>query len=691
MNLKIGHQRFDLKRFDTGLNIPFLLFSVLLYFICVFFQSNYPYYFMWDMDHTVTLDLVGLHSNHIPTHINHPSFGLYFILYHYQNLLISFGIITSWSVNDFYQAINPLFPLYKLTEVNRWFSPFLVLTICFLIADIFRKKSRTTNKQINFLFLIFAFTQVGLFYHSALIRTELYSIFFLVLAFWTLQRDNNFSGFISGIFLGLALLTKIQSIFLIIILIFYNILSRNSGKVAFQNKRKIQLLSFSLHLVALAIFLFLTGISLNKKIPMGFATFASESQFTYNKFFFLFLTYIIASVLFSFLLIVLPTSRFVKLKYSYSLMSLKNSFLALGILISFLFHFFIGLDFGTSFDYLLYDFRIVFLRETYNGLSLSSQISTFFDRDIFREFYVEMICNLALSFLVLLNSNPKRRLLDIILVGTLDLILMLHFCVGTRDIYRDYIWVDLPLNIIIFLKAIYLFRYKFPFRLLAGLVLLTCFMSNFNRIRHAIVILDSEFNFYGWNSERLMNPVYGDHWGYGKLINSKFPDKDNKFRMTTKATEIGKLMRTACFVVASLKCDDKNISVLFMGGPSTLGDQSTFGPPPKNLENAIIYKLPHSSDDVLLNLKEGLTLSEVDVSGKIEKETFDRISILGRYDLEVYFFSQNRSNTAEEGPKISTLKNKETVLFFGELLNKRNNINLFEINYGDFLLIKNRF
>ena len=50
---------------------------------------DYPYYFMWDMDHVTCLDTVLIQSGLLPDHICHPSSGMYLpLIFQRENRLL---------------------------------------------------------------------------------------------------------------------------------------------------------------------------------------------------------------------------------------------------------------------------------------------------------------------------------------------------------------------------------------------------------------------------------------------------------------------------------------------------------------------------------------------------------------------------------------------------------------------------
>ncbi|MCZ8156446.1 MAG: hypothetical protein O9264_10035 [Leptospira sp.] len=642
------------------------------------------------MDHTVTLDMIGIHSGHIPAHINHPSFGLYFLLFIIQSFFYKLGVLTSINVFHLNQAVNPILPLFNLTQFNRLISPFIVTAIVIFSLLIVSINLKNKNRYLICIFLVFTFSQLGLLYHAGLVRSELYAIFYLVLSFWLLNTKFKYRFFLTGVFLGLSLLTKIQSVFLILMIILYQFLKPKLVERYRPNHRYEQSLPLWINILCLIVFLMMTRLGLQTLIPEGYATFATPEQFKLNKFFYLFLIYLVLSSLISFFCFFIFSSKIIPISKFLFIKSKQNSFIALGILSSFLFHFAIGFDIEQSFEYLLYDFKIIFIRETYNQIPFLELIKLFFSRDILAEYYFSLLINLLLSVALSIKLfSTQKRFLICLLIGV-DLLFFLHSSLGTRDIYRDFIWIEIPLNLMIILKVLTLINYHMFYRIFAVTFFLLSIITNIYRTNFLIPILNSEFNLYGWNVEKIFKPVYGDQWGYGKLINTRFMDKLAEQRMSNFLGDLNEVQNNACFVMSATHCNDQNISVLFPGAPATLGDRSFFRSIDPFLENSIIYRLSGDPNSVKFNFRKELIEQEIDVSGKIETDRSSAISILNRLDLEIYYFRKSDSSLRNNKLTAEVTTEKVSYFYSGKLLEAGTKIPVILIADGDFILIKNK-
>ena len=148
-------------------------------------SCSYPYYFIWDMDLTTALDTVQIHSVLLPSHIDHPGFGMYLFLSFSEKIAHHLGVTSILSFKDLMGSLNPLAAMAELTDFVRLHSPFLALSIVILLSAALYLLS-AGSKWCFLLALVLLGTQESLTYHSSMIRTELYSIFYWSCAFFAM-------------------------------------------------------------------------------------------------------------------------------------------------------------------------------------------------------------------------------------------------------------------------------------------------------------------------------------------------------------------------------------------------------------------------------------------------------------------------------------------------------------------------
>ena len=96
--------------------VVILLFSWFLLICC-----NYPYYFIWDMDHITALDTMIIQSDMLPDQICHPSFGMYLTLFFTEKIGYYFNLLSALNLKDLYNSLNPLAAMAELTSfIRQW-------------------------------------------------------------------------------------------------------------------------------------------------------------------------------------------------------------------------------------------------------------------------------------------------------------------------------------------------------------------------------------------------------------------------------------------------------------------------------------------------------------------------------------------------------------------------------------------
>lgn len=154
--------------FQIALPVAVVLLLAWYIHIC----CNYPYYFIWDMDHITTLDTVSIQSGLLPDQIAHPSFGMNLLLFFSEKVAHLFNIVSVLNLGEVSNSLNPLAAMAELTDFIRLHSPFLALGIAFLLSMTIYLMFDLSGRYLLF-FLIFLGTQESLIYHSSMIRSEL--------------------------------------------------------------------------------------------------------------------------------------------------------------------------------------------------------------------------------------------------------------------------------------------------------------------------------------------------------------------------------------------------------------------------------------------------------------------------------------------------------------------------------------
>jgi len=420
---------------------------VLLVGMILYQQALYsPYYHAWDMDLSTIEDVIRINSGDFPLHINHPAFGMYLI----QSLAVKFlswlDLASVLSHSEMRAAFNPLLYVaqsyYVLSMVNA-------IVICLMISlpSIILRLCYHTSEYLNFLSLV-AMSLMGFVwgFNGILIRSETYACLYLILTFGFLLRASHFEWevkkktfyiylFVSCMFAGLTLLTKIQSLIILaamILLPFYYI---PSGKIR-------DLFSFKVQWrIALSLFLLLLfwGLKLiAKDLPMdqNFAIFGSVKGNNLLK--------IILSIA-GFGVILNMALLFIKLPRYERIFSHLHTAIVIVLILScssFLFHFLIYPDFFKSLQYLFYDFLVLFVRKN-NYTSLAGEVNYFiraYQNLVMHKVVAIFIFTPAiLSTVILLGRREWKK---IVVSSLIIFFLLVNVGVGVRLSFQDSLWVE---------------------------------------------------------------------------------------------------------------------------------------------------------------------------------------------------------------------------------------------------------
>jgi len=181
-----------------------------------FFQS-YPFYFIWDMDAIVVQDTILLNSGYPPDQILHPGVGMYLVLANSGRGAKRAGIVSTTTLEDLGGALSPLNGVAELTDYLRSHSPVIAMAIIFLGWATVVRLTRAPPLP-GFLVLIVLGCRPSLFYHSTMVRSELYAVVLWCIAMAVIavlwhRRSGRWHGALlalSGLLLGLSFLTKVQ-------------------------------------------------------------------------------------------------------------------------------------------------------------------------------------------------------------------------------------------------------------------------------------------------------------------------------------------------------------------------------------------------------------------------------------------------------------------------------------------------
>ncbi|MBW1836963.1 MAG: hypothetical protein JRI99_08460 [Deltaproteobacteria bacterium] len=428
-----------------------ILFVVLLYLDYIFRQLSLPFYMVADQDSAVIIDNLLIHGNLTPDHITAPGFGINLILILSQKAAKLFGILSAISLDDVKNSLNPFIPLKEMTLYSRLHTPLLLLISTLCIAKVTTKIAHLRQTGFWFMVLLLSVLQ-GFSYQTNLIRTETYAIFFWSVALYLIQagfeqyrRHTRIAYFVSvGLFLGLSFLTKVQLLFYVLLSLPVFLLFR--AKEEKSRKSASELLLKRKEVIFLSIFnIFLYAIlfvsSYQYQIDPGKGSWATGYGLTPTAIAFsLFLVLVVLSGA------ALDKKPLQTIRYEYDFINLC----VFGFLLSFFFHFILFDNYHLSWEYLLMDFKILFLRHRfysvgsatmYENVSFFTSLGEKVLTNILELSFFIMTFSVSLFFAIKNKGVRNKTTIAYILIFVLSIS---NFLFATRNIFRDLLLIEIP-------------------------------------------------------------------------------------------------------------------------------------------------------------------------------------------------------------------------------------------------------
>ncbi len=179
---------------------------------------RYPYFYLADMDLLAPLEALNINSGLKPWVTQHPGYGMYVFDALTLRAAAFFDLVSAAELRSVEASLSALLPMAELTSVIRLYSPVLVFIIALSLWGVAASVGRFSPLMSVLVFAAIASSE-GLAYHAAMVRVDLYSVFFWSLALPLaaaagLARGSQWRIALcvaTGFFLGVAFLTKIQS------------------------------------------------------------------------------------------------------------------------------------------------------------------------------------------------------------------------------------------------------------------------------------------------------------------------------------------------------------------------------------------------------------------------------------------------------------------------------------------------
>lgn len=629
----------------------------LLFFRHTSLSHDYPFYFCWDIDLTTTVDTILINSGLVPDHICHPGFGMNLLLQYSERVAHFFNIVSAINLNDLSDSLNPLACVAELTSFLRNHSPFICLGIVLFLWGALCVLLRISLPVGIFALSIIGFQQ-SFVYNSIMIRTEIYSVFFWSCAIFIVALAVRAKRpgcrlallFATGLLLGLSFLTKIQSLFyvcaaflLFLLGIFQEDAESRREMISLPLKQRFMVVG--LCFFNLAAFLSMLIPAYFEQIPSGFATFASGYSITMQA---ILLICLLLGLL-SFQLDTVYQRQTFLIPFTvsaYLTMILSGFFFSFGL------HFLTFLDPSQSWTYLLYDFKMLFLRK-----SFLIEVHSFTDylMQAYKWFGVLTLPILVhAGLLVLLGASwwrsKRGNRLGLFILAGLSTFVLLSLTVGSRFVMNDLLWAELLLS---FLSLVYcaiilkeyspnLFQKALCW---SALCILLLYNVTYNheiqqRIDHLVA-------FFGWKPQYWLSGVYsGNHLKYKRLMEEKHLQgrnisySDIFTREGSLAMRHEEARRIASFVFPNQPVDLRNIGLVMEGLAVWKKNQAyRISRVPQFFQGALLV-----DTDAVIDRDEGYFDVERIEKRKNYLNKFPNpkpslaVSILPRSDLKVFLF-----------------------------------------------------
>jgi len=617
-------------------------------------SQDYPYYFIWDMDYIAAVDTVLIQSGLLADHICHPGFGMNFLLFFSEKIAHLFSVVSALDLEELAGSLNPLAAMVELTDFIRLHSPFLSVGIAVLLSMAMQVMFGRSRWSLLF-FLVFLGMQESLAYHSSMVRTELYSVFYWSGAVLTMAIAAKAAGnvkryvvlLVTGLLLGLCLLSKVQSLFYlaavpVLLLLAFSIFqdSQKQGHRNITRRGVFWILAVSLFNVVA--FLILGIASYSTPWPHNIPSWASDFRITpIAVLFFLVLLSLFLCQLFLYAAkkVSSDTFRF----------SCFFSIIAAGFILSFALYFLLYSDAGVSLDYALLNFKIAFFRVPAPELLQDPARLAYASNFLLYLYHnpVLFIVNIALNVLLVLGYRfgfvriTKGQLVLCLLV---TVIAFVNIAAATRPILRDTLWKEVLLNFLnLFYFAILIsraVRYRPILARVGGGLLVVLFLVNCIHAHNVPNRLDAEVNYYGWEQDKWFSRVYaGNQRKYEEIMLKKY-NRTTAWVARNKAVDHRRIRRIVDFVFKNQVITHRNIGIVFEGF-NTWSEDSDYKivDAPAALRGAILV------DNASVELKRKTFFKEEHARKKSwypykfkRPSSSGRMSVLTRPDLKIFLF-----------------------------------------------------
>jgi len=323
--------------------------------------------------------------------------------------------------------------------------------------------------------------------------------------------------------------------------------------------------------------------------------------------------------------------------------------IAAGFILSFALHFLLYSDATLSLHYMLYDFKMMFLRVP--KLLTIPKPSAYISNFLLYLHYNPMlfIVNIIFNLLLVLGYRLKFiriKKSQLIFCLTLTLLAMANIAAATRPILRDILWKEVLLN---FLSLFYFamliktaIRYRPGLTALGLFLLVSLFLVNCVHSYKMPTRINANYNHYGWWQDKWFDSVYdGNQRKYREIMSKKY-NATTAWAAKVKALDHRRIRRTVDFVFNNQAITHRNIGIALEGFSAWSTDLTyKITEVPFDLKGAILV------DNAAVKLKKNTFFKKEHISQHSEyldkfKKTHQAglLSVLTRRDLKIFLFVQ---------------------------------------------------
>jgi hypothetical protein len=540
------------------------------------FERHYPYYFSWDMDLATIEDNYLLHSGLGPTHINHTGFGMYLALQPAQRVGHALGVVSGIDLATLAGSLSPVAVAAELTDYTRATCPYvsLLVVVALWLGLVLLLRPKPA---VSLLALLALGASECFLYQSTVIRSETYSALALCAAILPLtgairsRRPPWIAALlvVAGTLLGLAYLTKMQSAFHAGLLAPAFLAGaailgkREETRAPLAELGRPRLAWLIVVAVDLAAFVGLLLIALRTEVPLELATWTKDYRV---------MPHTMAVIGGLTALLAIEIYAFARKRPSRLLgVTSGLGLVFLGVLLAFTLHFALLPTLGMGWRYLLYDFKMVFLRPTYaSGEAAHVYLERLVGHlSLQPAMYVVHGASLAVVVVAAATRTvPWRR---VIFFAVLTLLSLVAIPIASRLILRDELWVELLMvSLTVGYCLSVLGQARLPVRAAAWATLGALLVVNLFQDAHVIERTEAIYPRYCWDARFwATNPLGGEQLRYRKLMDHHYGTQEAAIQpaILKHALRIKEARKLTASVLRSVDVDATAIGLLHPGMP----------------------------------------------------------------------------------------------------------------------------